>query len=106
MKVLAVTTAKRSSLLPDVPTLAESGYPGFEMKAWLALVAPRGLPAEIRTRLDKALAALMAQPDTLDKMKTAGFEPAYSVIADWPGMLNAEIVRMRAVAEQAHIKAD
>src|SRR5205085_8867985 len=47
VKVLAVTSAKRSSLLPNVPTVAESGYPGFDMTAWIAVVAPRGLPAEV-----------------------------------------------------------
>ena len=106
IKVLAVTTAKRSTLMPDVPTVAEAGYPGFDMSAWLALVAPRGLPVEVKNRLDKALATLMASPDTQDKMKTAGFEPAYHPIPDWTGMLTADIARMRGIAERAQIKAD
>jgi tripartite-type tricarboxylate transporter receptor subunit TctC len=106
IKVLAVTTAKRSSLLPEVPTVAESGYPGFEMNAWLAVVAPRGLPPEVKARLENALATLMASPDTQEKMKTAGFEPAYRAIPDWPGMLTAEITRMRGIAERSQIKVD
>lgn len=106
IKVLAVTTAKRSAMMPDVPTVAESGYPGFDMTAWLALVAPRGLAPEVKARLEKALAALMASPDTEDKMKTAGFEPAYQAIPDWAGMVTSEIARMKAVAERSQIKAD
>ncbi|HSV35936.1 MAG TPA: tripartite tricarboxylate transporter substrate binding protein [Ramlibacter sp.] len=106
IKVLAVTTARRSALLPDVPTVAEAGYPGYELTAWLALVAPSGLPPEVRARLGKALAAAMALPDTQDKMKAAGFEPGYSAIADWSGLVSGEIVRMRAVAQRANIKAD
>lgn len=106
IKVLAVTTAKRSTLMPDVPTVAQAGYPGFEMNAWLALVAPRGLPADVKARLVAALAALMASPDTQEKMKAAGFEPAYSTIPDWAGMVTADIARMRAIAERAQIKAN
>lgn len=106
IKVLAVTTAKRSTIMPDVPTVAEAGYPGFDMTAWLALVAPHGLPAPVKARLDKALATLMASPDTQDKMKAAGFEPGYSAIADWPGMVTADIARMKVIAERAQIKVD
>jgi len=106
IKILAVTTARRSALLPDVPTVAEAGYPGFDMTAWLALVAPRGLPPVVKARLDKALAALMASPDTQDRMKNAGFEPAYQAIPDWAGMVTADIARMKAIAERAQIKVD
>ena len=106
IRILAVTTAKRSSMFPDVPTVAESGYPGFDMNSWIALVAPRGLPPEVRIRLEKALATLMASPDTLDKMKTAGFEPTYHAIPDWAGMITSDIARMRAIAERAHIRVD
>jgi tripartite-type tricarboxylate transporter receptor subunit TctC len=106
IKVLAVTTAKRSALLPDVPTVAESGYPGFDMTAWLALVTPHGLPPAVKARLEKALATLMASTDTQDKMKAAGFEPGYSAIADWPRMITADIARMKAIAERAQIKVD
>jgi len=106
IKVLAVTTAKRSSLMPDVPTVAESGYPGYELNAWIALVAPHGLPADVKARLEKALATTMATSDTQDKMKNAGFEPAYQAIPDWPGMVTTDIGRMRKIAEQSQIKAE
>ena len=56
VKAIAVTTEKRSTLLPQVPSLAESGYPGLNMDTWLALVAPVGLPAAVKTRLEKTLA--------------------------------------------------
>jgi tripartite-type tricarboxylate transporter receptor subunit TctC len=106
IKVLAVTTPRRSALLPDVPTVAESGYPGFDMTAWLALVAPRGLPADVKVRLDKALATLMASADTQDKMKAAGFEPNYAAVPDWAGMVSRDIAKMKAIAEQSQIKND
>lgn len=106
IKILAVTTAKRSAMLPDVPTVAESGYPGFDMTSWIALVAPRGLPPEVKTRLEKVLATLMASPDTQDKMKSAGFEPTYHAIPDWASMVSADIARMKIVAERSQIKID
>ena len=106
VQVLAVTTAKRSSVMPDVPTMAESGYPGYELNAWIALVAPRGLPPEVKARLGKALAALMADADTQEKMKTAGFEPDYRPIADWAGMVSAETTKMRELAARSNIKVD
>ncbi|RZI74492.1 MAG: tripartite tricarboxylate transporter substrate binding protein [Variovorax sp.] len=106
IKVLAVTTAKRSALMPDVPTVAESGYPGYELNAWIALVAPHGLPAEVKARLEKALATTMATEDTQQRMKSAGFEPGYQAIPDWAGMVTADTARMRKIAEQSQIKAD
>jgi len=106
IKVLAVTTAKRSALLPEVPTLAESGYPGFDFSSWIALVAPRGLPADVKARLDKALASAMALPDTAERMKAAGFEPLYAPATDWPAFVAADIARMKAVAERANIRLD
>ena len=106
IKVLAVTTARRSALLPDVPTVAESGYPGFDMTAWLAVVAPHGLPVDVKARLEKALATLMASTDTQDKMKAAGFEPHYSGVPDWAGMVSRDIAKMKAIAEQSQIKND
>ena len=106
VRVLAVATAKRSALLPDVPTVSEAGFPGVDMNAWLALVAPHGLPPAVKARLEKALAAVMASPDTQEKMKQAGFEPGYSAVADWPGMVTADIAKMKAIAERSQIKIE
>lgn len=106
VRVLAVATAKRSALLPDVPTVAEAGFPGVDMNAWLALVAPRGLPPAVKARLEKALATLMASADTQEKMKLAGFEPGYAAVSDWAGMVTADIAKMKAIAERDQIKVE
>lgn len=106
VKVLAVTSARRSALLPDVPTLAESGLPGFEMSSWIAVVAPRGLPADVKTRLGKAFATIMASSDTQERMKAAGFEPTWNPLPDWAGFVNSDIARMKAVAERAQIRVE
>lgn len=106
VKVLAVTSARRSALLPDVPTLAESGFPGFEMSSWIAVVAPRGLPADVKTRLGKAFATIMTSSDTQERMKAAGFEPTWNPLPDWAGFVNSDIARMKAVAERAQIRLE
>jgi tripartite-type tricarboxylate transporter receptor subunit TctC len=114
LRVLAVTTARRSTLLPDVPTVAESGlptvaesgYPGYEIGSWIAIVAPRGLPPDVKASLENGLAAVMNSPDTAENMKATGFEPAYRAVPDWAAHVNADIARMKKVAEQAQIKAD
>lgn len=106
IKAIAVTTAKRSSLLPDVPSLAESGYPDIDMDSWLILAAPRGLPADAKARLEKALAATMADPDTRARLSAQGLEPVYSNAAAASELINRELPVMRAVAARANITAD
>lgn len=78
VKALAVTSAQRSSSLPNVPTVAESGYPDFEVVPWLAMIAPRGLPAPIKAKLVKVLADTVADPETRDALTKAGLDVHYS----------------------------
>ncbi|CAN7619054.1 Bug family tripartite tricarboxylate transporter substrate binding protein [Polaromonas sp. LjRoot131] len=106
IRVLAVAMNKRSALLPNVPTMAEAGYPAVDMNAWLAVVVPKGVPAPVKARLEKALMTVMANHETLDKLKAAGFEPGYTAVPDWSGMVTAEIARMKALAERSQIKTD
>ncbi len=106
IKAIAVTTARRSSLLPEAPTLAESGYPDIDMDSWLILAAPGGLPADAKVRLEKALAATMADPDTRARLSAQGLDPAYSNAAVASALINRELPVMRAVAARANITAD
>ena len=106
IKAIALTTAKRSALLPDVPTFAESGYPDVEMDSWLMLAAPKGVPADVKAKLEKALAATIADPETRSKLLAAGLEPSYSSAAASVELINRELPIMRAVAVRANITAD
>jgi len=106
VKAIAVTTAKRSTLLPDVPTAAEAGVPGIDADTWLALVAPRGLPADVKHKLEKALAEVMADPDTRKQLTQAGFEPIDGNGAAVAAQINKELPLMRATAQRASITAD
>ncbi|RZT36787.1 Bug family tripartite tricarboxylate transporter substrate binding protein [Cupriavidus agavae] len=106
VKAIAVTTAKRSALLPDVPTAAEAGFPGIDADTWLALVAPRGLPADVKQKLEKALSEVMADPDTRKQLQNAGFEPVEGNGAAVSALINKELPLMRATAQRANITAE
>ena len=106
IKAIAVTTAKRSTLLPDVPTMAESGYPEVSTDTWLVLAAPKGLPPEVKAKLEKALAATIADPDTRAKLSAQGLEPGYSNSAAVSELIAKELPLMRAIAARANITAD
>ncbi|WP_454767147.1 Bug family tripartite tricarboxylate transporter substrate binding protein [Cupriavidus campinensis] len=106
IKAIAVTTAKRSALLPDVPTVAESGFPGMDAATWLAVVAPAGIPADVRAKLEKTLAEVAADPATRQKLIDNGFEPAFATGAQVAAKIVKEAPQMRNIARAANIQAD
>ena len=106
IRALAVTSVKRSPFMPDVPSLDELGYKGYEMTSYLTIVAPAGLPSEVRKRLNEAMTKLMADPDMQEKMKTAGFEANWKTIPDWAGSVRAEIAAMKDIAQKSNIRAE
>lgn len=106
IKAIAVTTAKRSPLLPNVPTLAEAGYADINLDTWLVMAAPRGLPPEVRAKLEKALATTVADPETKAKLTAQGMEPAFSSGAAASELIQRELPTMRAVAARSNITAD
>ena len=106
IKAIAVTGATRATQLPDVPTVAENGFAGFSADSWLAVVAPRGLPADVKTRLNQALAATMSDPEIRSKLIASGLEHAYEPGDAVAARIEDELPRMRAVAQRAGIKAE
>ena len=106
IKAIAVTGATRATQLPDVPTVAESGFPGFSADSWLAVVAPRGLPAEAKAKLHKALAETLADAEIRSKLIAAGLEPSYATGDAVLVQIEDELPRMRAIAQRAQIRAD
>ena len=77
LRALAVTTAQRSTALPDVPTLAEAGMEGFNVSAWFGVAAPAGLPTPVATRLADALQKVVQQPEVAAAMQRQGADPAF-----------------------------
>lgn len=106
IKVLAVSSPKRAINLPDVPTLAESGLPGFDLTAWGALVAPRGLPADVRGALVKSLAAAMATPAMREDLRRVGIEVLDEPPSAYEARVNRELPAMRALVSRAGMSAD
>ncbi|EHK62929.1 Bug family tripartite tricarboxylate transporter substrate binding protein [Achromobacter arsenitoxydans] len=106
VRVLAVSSPKRSAFLPDVPTFAEQGYPSVAMDTWLMVAAPRGLPADVKARLEQALKATVESPEVVKSLEAQGFEAAYASAAEGEALIQQELPVMREVAKRANIKID
>ncbi|MDF1486105.1 tripartite tricarboxylate transporter substrate binding protein [Ramlibacter sp. H39-3-26] len=99
LKILAVTTAKRISLFPDVPTLAESGMPGFEAGAWQGVMVPAGTPRPIINRLNTEILKALKTPAVLEKLALQGAEPLSSTPDEYGTYLKAELARWAGVVK-------
>ncbi len=104
LRALAVTTAERSSLLPDVPTIAEMGYPGFDAPAWFAVLTAKSVPAPVRAELEKAILESLKSPDVRDKLKAAGVEVAADGADDLAKRIERETEVWRDVVKKAGIE--
>jgi len=105
LKGLAITTRQRSPLAPDIPTVAESGVPGFEGITWLGLAAPAKTPDAVVARLDKELRAVLAEPDVVAKLAATGAEPPTAPGPDGMRALLAEdVARWQAILGDGKIK--
>jgi len=106
LKALAVANAKRSTLLPDLPTTAEAGAPGVEASAWNGFVAPAKTRREIIDRLSAELGVIMAMPDMADKLRTAGVEPLYDKPDEFAAFMVEETERYGKVVRVSHAHID
>ncbi|EPD40943.1 MULTISPECIES: Bug family tripartite tricarboxylate transporter substrate binding protein [Delftia] len=106
IRPIAALGPQRLPLLPQVPTVAESGYPGFAMDTWFAFLAPAGLPAPIQKKLEKALADTMAEPAMKKKLVDIGLSPAWGPGSALQERIERELPQMHAVAARADIKVD
>ena len=106
LRALAVTTAKRSETVPDLPTVAESGLPGFDVSTWQAVVAPAGTPAPVIERLHKDIARIMAMPEVKQKFHSFGTDVAFSTPAELGSFLQKEVATIDGIAKQVGAKID
>ncbi len=106
LDALAVTTSRRSSVVPDVPTLAESGYPGFAFATWQAVVGPRGMPPAIVERLNAAIRDALAAPDVKAQFLTFGTEAESSSPQALSQLLAAEVAKIDKVAKSVNAKRE
>lgn len=103
---LAVTTARRSTAAPDVPTMAEAGLPGYETSTWGGVLAPAGTPAAVVAKLNAGFNAALAAPDVADKLKAAGIEPAGGTPQAFGAFIQSEMSKWAKVAADADIKPE
>ena len=106
VRALAVGTPKRSASLPEVPTVAESGYPGFDASLWLAIMAPAGTPQPILDRLQKEIVSLIGAAETREALDKAGAEPLTSTPAELAAMIRDGVAKYAAVIKSAGIKPE
>ena len=106
VRPLATLASHRLPSLPNVPTIAESGYPGFEAGSWFGLVGPAGLPAPVAQKLEKALAEVLKPEAMKKRLIELGLTPAYADAAGLRARIESELPAMRAIAARADIRAD
>ena len=106
IRPIAVGTPKRSPSLPEGPTVAESGFPGFDASLWLAVMAPAGTPAPVVDRLHKEIVAAIASPDTADALSKAGAEPITCTPAELAAMVKDGVAKYGKVVKQAGVKPE
>ena len=101
-----MTTPKRISAAADVPTVAESGYPSYEVTNWHGLVGPKGLPPEIVERLNKEVNLALKTDEVKKILASDGLEPAGGTAAEFGVIVRSEVARWRDVARQVGLKVE
>lgn len=104
IKMLGVTGAKRLALLPELPTIAEQGVPGFDVSVWQCIVAPAGTPPEIVNRLNVEIARIVKLPDVLEKLRAIGVEPVSSTPRELAEFMRSESDKWGRVIKQVGVK--
>ncbi len=106
LRAVAVTSPTRLPQFPETPTIAESGFPGFEVTAWFGMVASANLPAPIQRKLNDALQAVLHQPEIIAKLADLGALPAGGPPADLTALLKVELPKWRELIKRANIKPE
>ncbi|AMN41213.1 TTT family tricarboxylate transporter, receptor protein [Rhodoplanes sp. Z2-YC6860] len=106
LRAIAVTTAKREAQLPDTPTIAESGLPGFDTSAWFALLAPKETPDAIRAEIERAAVAVLTSADARERLNAAGVDVAADGAATLQQRITAETAMWREVIVKGGIKIE
>jgi tripartite-type tricarboxylate transporter receptor subunit TctC len=106
LRPLAVTSLQRSPVAPEVPTLAESGYPGFEALAWHGILAPAKTPPEIVKKLNEEIVKALADPTTKKLLEDQAMQTIGSTPADFASFIQKDIVLWKGVATSANVTVE
>jgi tripartite-type tricarboxylate transporter receptor subunit TctC len=106
LRALGMSGAKRSSFAPDIPTIAESGVPGYEVAVWFGLVAPAGTPRDIVMKLNAEVLRILAMPDVRERFQGQGVEPVGSTPEQFGEHIKAQMAKWAKVVQDAGVKAE
>jgi tripartite-type tricarboxylate transporter receptor subunit TctC len=106
VRALAVSTAKRSSILPDLPTMAEAGLPGFDTSTWGGLLAPAGTPRATVAKLNTEVNRILALPDVRKPLQDAGIEPGGGTPEQFRDFIQSEMVKWAKIAKGANLQPE
>jgi tripartite-type tricarboxylate transporter receptor subunit TctC len=106
LSALAVTRKVRSQALPNIPTMAESGYPDIEGENWFGFIVPAGTPKEIVAQLHREIVKLGTLPDVTEKLSALGFEPVVNTPAEFASQIKRELPKWSKLVRDANIKAE
>ena len=106
LRALAVTTTRRSTSAPDIPTVAEAGVPGYEMSQWYGLLVPAGTPAPIIERLNTEVGKALKHPESRSRLQAEGADPVGSSPQAFGAFFTAEIAKWTRIVQKAGIRAD
>jgi tripartite-type tricarboxylate transporter receptor subunit TctC len=106
LRVIAATSPQRSSFMPEVPTVAEAGIPGFDVTVWFALFAPAGTPQDVIRTLNSESSKFLSSPEAAEKYRTIGHEPSPTSPEQLGNLVRAEAEKWGKVVREAGIKAD
>jgi tripartite-type tricarboxylate transporter receptor subunit TctC len=106
LRGLGIATLKRSPFLPDLPTIAESGYPGFEAVGWIGIAAPANTPTAILDKLNAEMVKILNQPDVKERLNTLAFTPVGDTRAQFAAYMKSEIAKWGKAVKESGAKAD
>jgi tripartite-type tricarboxylate transporter receptor subunit TctC len=106
IKAVAISSAVRFARLPDIPTFAEAGLPGFEATGWFGIVAPAGTPSDVIATLNAAFVKALADPATVERIRVLGAEPIPMTPAEFAAFIKAEIEKWLKVVRLSGGKAN
>ncbi len=106
IRALGISSAKRSAVVPDLPTIAESGFPGFECVGWFGWIAPARISPEIIARLNREMVRLLKLPDIHDRLLTLGADPVANSPQEFAAFIKSEHAKWARVIQQAKIQAE
>jgi tripartite-type tricarboxylate transporter receptor subunit TctC len=106
LRALGVASLARIAAAPDLPTLAESGFPGFDVTSWYGIVAPAGTPSQVIDRLHSEMTKALNEPDVREKLAGLGAEPVGNTPAEFTATIRSETAKWSKIVKDAKITAE